>query len=833
MDAARYADSNGYQGDGDREMWRWRDWVINAFNRNMPFNQFTVEQLAGDMLPNATLDQKIASGFNRNHRGNSEGGIIPEEYAVEYVVDRVETTSAVFLGLTLGCARCHDHKYDPLTQKEFYQFFSYFNNVPESGKARKQGNSPPFIKAPTPDQLIELQAIDNQAADSEAKFAGLEPVLVKAQSEWEKSLDQSRVVDWTPATGLALYYPLHGDLTNQAPAGKPAEADRIAWQGEAGFADGQNPINGQSGRAASFDGRSLIAADNSVTFGYLDKFTFAAWIYPTAGTGGIITRTLDEPESPGYGFYLKDRKLLVSMAVRWLDDGVRVETEKPLDLNRWHSVVMSYAGTRDAGAIKIYVDGAEQKFKVLLDDLNQSFGGYREKEPWRIGGGGGPQNRFQGRISDVRVYRVVLTPEEVGILSNPKPINQIAALAPQARSRTDADKIRSYYLENGAPVEIQQAWRNLVEIRGKRASFYEGLPSAMVMEEMAKARETHVLIRGSYDRPGDRVDPGLPAILPPMPKQFPNNRLGLARWVADPSNPLTARVIVNRFWQMYFGAGLVRTAENFGSQGEPPSHPELLDWLATEFVRTGWDVKAMQKTIVMSATYRQSSKASAELLQKDPENRLLARAPRFRLPPEMVRDQVLNLAGLLVEKVGGPSVKIYQPEGLWAELSGQSYTQDHGDKLYRRGLYVYAKRTAPTPSMANFDASSRETCVVRQNLTNTPLQALNLMNDITYMEAARVFAQRIMKDGGAAPEGRIAFAFRLAVARPPNPVESRVLLDHFRYELDKFKTNPDSAVKFARQGEYARDESLDAVELAAYTSVASLILNLDEVVTKE
>jgi hypothetical protein len=355
----------------------------------------------------------------------------------------------------------------------------------------------------------------------------------------------------------------------------------------------------------------------------------------------------------------------------------------------------------------------------------------------------------------------------------------------------------------------------------------------MVMEEMAKARETHVLIRGSYDRPGDRVDPGLPAILPPMPKQFPNNRLGLARWVVDPSNPLTARVVVNRFWQMYFGAGLVRTAENFGSQGEPPSHPELLDWLATEFVRTGWDVKAMQKTIVMSATYRQSSKASAELLQKDPENRLLARAPRFRLPPEMVRDQVLNLAGLLVERVGGPSVKIYQPEGLWAELSGQSYTQDHGDKLYRRGLYVYAKRTAPTPSMANFDASSRETCVVRQNLTNTPLQALNLMNDITYMEAARVFAQRIMKDGGTAPEGRIAFAFRLAVARPPNPVESRVLLDHFRYELDKFKTNPDSAVRFARQGEYARDESLDAVELAAYTSVASLILNLDEVVTKE
>jgi hypothetical protein len=840
LDAARYSDTNGYQGDGERQMWRWRDWVINAFNRNMPFNQFTIEQLAGDLLPNPTLDQRIATGFNRNHRGNSEGGIIPEEYAVEYVVDRVETTSTVFFGLTLGCARCHDHKYDPFSQKEFYQLFAYFNNVPESGRFRRSGNSPPFIPAPTPDQQAQLKHLDEQLASANDNFATLEPRLEKTQSEWEKSLDKSTPVDWAPTRRLLAHYPLDGDLTGETSVSKESQASAAKFQeGEAQF------VHGRIGQAAGFDGKCFIDAGNIPGFfdsgnlgrsGYRNtarsgsgEFTVGAWIYPTADSGAIVTRAAEESEPRGFGFNLKDGKIQVNMVSRWLDDGIRVETEAPLDLNRWHHVMATYDGTRVADGIKIYVNGKEQRLKILLDYYSANAA----KEPVRIGGGGGRENRFHGSIDDVRVYDRALSHEEAAILASSTSVTEIAALAPGKRSRAEADKIRGYFLENTAPADIQEAWRKLVEIRVRREQFYASLPSVMVMEDMAVPRETHVLIRGSYDRPGEKVDPGLPAILPPMSKEYPNNRLGLARWLVDPSNPLTARVTVNRFWQMYFGAGLVKTVEDFGAQGEPPSHPKVLDWLATEFVSTGWDVKALQKTIVTSATYRQSSKVTPELLQKDPDNRLFARGPSFRISAEMVRDQALANAGLLVEKIRGPSVKPYQPEGLWTELSGQSYQQEHGENLYRRSLYTFWKRTITPPTMANFDASSRETCVVRHSLTNTPLQALDLMNDVTFVEAARVLAERMMKQGGTTPEDRIAFAFRVATARLPNSKENNLLLESFNYQLENFKRKPDAALNYVSQGEYPRDKHLDVSELAAYASVASLILNLDETVTKE
>ena len=355
----------------------------------------------------------------------------------------------------------------------------------------------------------------------------------------------------------------------------------------------------------------------------------------------------------------------------------------------------------------------------------------------------------------------------------------------------------------------------------------------MVMQERDTPRETFLLLRGAYDKPGEKVTPGIPAILPSLPKGAPNNRLGFARWLVDPANPLTARVAVNRFWQMYFGAGLVKTVEDFGSQGEWPSHPELLDWLATEFVRTGWDIKAMQKIIVTSAAYRQSSKATPELLQKDPENRLLARAPRLRLSAGAIRDQALAVSGLLVEQLGGPSVKPYQPAGLWKELSGQDYVQDKGDKLYRRSLYTFWKRSSPPPSLMNFDAAGREACVVRETRTNTPLQALDLMNDVTYLEASRKLAERVMKERRTGSEERIALAFRLATARLPNPLEATVLHDALSSYLDEYKTNPDAARKYLSQGESPRDEELDASELAAYSTLASLILNMDETITKE
>ncbi len=771
LDAARYADTSGYQSDGERFMWRWRDWVIDAFNRNMRFDRFTLEQIAGDMLPNATLDQRIATGFNRNHRGNSEGGIVPEEYAVEYVVDRVDTTSTVFLGLTMGCARCHNHKYDPITQKEFYQTFAIFNNIPEFGRASKYGNSPPYIPAPTPPQLKMLEAMESRLADMEQTWRDGVAARAAAQAHLAKPLPAR----WAPPEDL-----------------------------QALFSESQT---------GEFDGTRLVDGGNKAGFGYLSKFTLAAWIYDAAPTGAIITKSQDEEEGVGYGLYLKDGKLQANFVQRWLDDALRLETEAAVPLKGWHHVAMTYDGSRVAAGVEFYVDGVQQKKKILLDELNQTFS---VKDPLRVGAGLGVKNRFKGKIGEVRAYGHVLNPDEVNAMAGGK---SVAALA---------------FLEDTAPEPIKAEWKELKRQRTNVAAYKETLPSVMVMQEMPQRRDTFLLNRGQYDRPGEKVMPGVPAALHPLPAGAKNDRLGFAQWLISKENPLTARVMVNRFWQMYFGSGIVKTVEDFGSQGEQPTHPELLDWLAVDFVESGWDVKALQKKILMSATYRQQSTASEELTQRDPENRLLSRGPRFRLPAEMVRDQALAAAGLLVEKIGGPSVKPYQPAGLWSDLTnGGDYKADHGENLYRRSLYSFWKRTIAPPSMMTFDASSRESCVVRENRTNTPLQALTLMNDVAYVEAARRMAERMMVEGGSSPQERIAYGMLLATARRPKDRELRVLVDGYQAQLDRYKTSPEAAAKLLSQGESPRNAKLDAGELAAYAMVASLLLNLDETVTKE
>ena len=842
LDAARYADTNGYQTDAERYMWRWRDWVIEAFNRNLSFDQFALQQIAGDMLPRAALDQKIATGFNRNHRGNGEGGIIAEEYAVEYVVDRVETTSTVFMGLTFGCARCHDHKYDPFTQKEFYQLFAYFNNIPERGKANKYGNSAPMIQAPTIAQQAILNDINRKLAAAEKRFEGFKPELAKAQRSWEATLDPSVQLHWSIPYDQIAHFPLDNDVTSLASApststgpGAPGPyavtAQAAGTPAPAQFQDGRPQFApGRIGQAAGFDGKRYIVAGDIGAFGFQDAFTLAAWIYPTATTGAIITRTKDVEEDSGYGLYLKNGNVQANLILRWLDDGARVETVKPMELNRWQHVMMTYDGSRTAEGIKIYVDGQSHELAIHLDDVNQNF---QTREPLRIGGGGGASNRFQGQIDDVRIYNVALSPQHAAVVARGESIDEIAGVAPAKRTEPQTEKITLYFLEHDAPPRVQQAWRELTSARKARKQFVESLPTVMVMQERDTPRDTFLLLRGAYDKPADKVTPGVPAVLPPLRQGYPNNRLGFARWLVDPANPLTARVAVNRFWQMYFGAGLVRTVEDFGSQGEWPSHPELLDWLATEFVRTGWDIKAMQKLIVTSATYRQSSKAAPELLQKDPENRLLARAPRLRLPAGVIRDQALALSGLLVEQLGGPSVKPYQPAGLWKELSGQDYVQDKGDKLYRRSLYTFWKRSSPPPSLMNFDAAGREACVVRDTRTNTPLQALDLMNDVTYLEASRKLAERVMKERRASPEDRIELAFRLTTARRPTTREMRVLHETLSSYLDDYRRDPEAATKYLSQGDSSRDEELNVSELAAYATLANLILNLDETITKE
>jgi hypothetical protein len=745
MENARYGDTNGYQTDGPREMWRWRDWVVAAFNRNMPFSQFTIEQLAGDLLPNPTLDQLIATGFNRNHRTNGEGGIIPEEYRVEYVADRAQTTSIVWMGLTIGCARCHDHKYDPIAQKDFYRLFAFFNQIPnEQGFAWNYGNEDPRVKAPLPEQAQKLAGLDRQIA--ERRSLGVRPA--------PKSVQDSLVYHHAG--------PEH------------------------------------------FDGARVIESDGKAAdFDYMQPFTYAAWIRPESPKGTIVSHVEDYFEGMGHALYLIDGKLRLHIHRRFTDLGIRVETATPIELNQWQHVLVTYDGDRKAAGVRIYLNGQPQPLQILFDQNNEPI--HHPKTPLRIGAGGGLH--FVGDIRDVRIYSRALTADEAAILPDPESAAQIAATPEQ---------------------------RALTALEAERQQFYRGIPTVMVMADGA-SRDTFLLKRGAYDSPGEKVTAGVPEVLHQLPPGWPNNRLGLARWLVDRTNPLTARVTVNRLWQTFFGVGIVKTVDDFGSQGEWPVHPELLDWLAVEFMDSGWNVKALIKTMVMSATYRQSSKSTPELLQKDPDNRLLARAPRYRLGPEMIRDQALAAGGLLVEKLGGPSVKPYQPPGLWQELaSGGGYKADTGEGLYRRSLYTYWKRTVAPPFMVNFDSPNREQCTVSENRTNSPLQALDLMNDVAFLEAARNLAERMLVDATLrVASARVTYGYRLLLARAPNPAQLAVLLKLLENLESTYLSDPAAAKAFLKQGESPVRPGLDVSELAAYTGLASLLLNLDETITKQ
>jgi mono/diheme cytochrome c family protein len=595
LDAARYADTHGYQSDGERHMWRWRDWVIEAFNANQPFDQFTIEQLAGDLLPQATLAQRIATGFNRNHRGNGEGGIIPEEYAVEYVVDRVETTSTVWLGLTMGCVRCHDHKFDPFKQADFYKLFALFNNVPEKGRAVKTGNSPPYITAPTRLQAAEWDRL-RQAADA-ADLAWSQG-RAAAQDLFEKWVEE--------------YHPTG------------AERDALPIRGLVAQFDFDE-------QDKAFEGERVIDGGDVGDFGLFDPFTISAWVWIGAGGGGtIVSRMTDVPEGDGYHLAIVEGKLQFNLIKRWLDDALRVESQQAIEPGRWHHVAASFGGFRGErleDAVRLYVDGQASKHRVLLAELNQPF---KVKEPLRIGGGGGPEVRFRGRIDKVRLFASEVEPTAVKLLAVGQSTAELVPLVRAGRtSPAGVAKLISFFMTHHAPAELREKRERFEQARRALHEFENQLPTVMVMEEMNPPRTTHILKRGQYDQPGDEVQPDVLTSLLPPTADLPKDRLGLARWLADPRHPLTSRVTVNRYWQMYFGTGLVKTAEDFGTQGQWPLHPELLDWLATDFIQSGWDVKAMQRRIVTSHAYRQSSHVTAALASRDPENRLLARGPRL------------------------------------------------------------------------------------------------------------------------------------------------------------------------------------------------------------
>jgi len=856
LDVARYADTNGYQTDGERTMWRWRDWVIDAYNDNMPFDQFTIEQLAGDMLPDATLDQRIATAFNRNHRLNSEGGIVGAEYLAEYAIDRVATTSAVWLGLTLGCARCHDHKFDPITQLEFYELYATFNNIPERGKGFKYVNSPPFITAPTREQQAQLTELDDSLSEARMAFSSLETEAAAAQEIWEDALGMSTSleIDWMLRDRLLVHHPLDSDISDvqaRAERAVPSDAREAALQRErrsgaygsdVEFAvtvnatlEGGIPhfVAGQVGvAAASFDGQRFINAGPRPTFNYESEFSLAAWIYPTTETGVILSRAGESNEGDnGWGLYLEEGKVMLNLATRALDDGVSAETVATLSLNEWQHVIATYDGSKQPDGMRVYIDGRSQELTPLLDLVGNRLG---QREPLRIGASGSSKPKFQGLIDDVRIYGAVLTPEEAVVMATAESVSEIAELEPEQRTTAQAEKLRLSFLNQYAPPDIQQAFSRINELEGQREELWKSFPTVMVMEEAVPKRDAFRLIRGVYDNPGELVTPDVPAVLPPLPEGVEKNRLAFARWLVDPANPLPARVTVNRFWQTYFGTGLVKTAENFGAQGEYPSHPELLDWLATTFIDSGWDVKDMQRTIVTSATYRQSSVVTPELLERDPENRLLARGTRVRLLAQTIRDQALAISGLLTERTGGPSVGPYQPAGLWEDIveRGQVYRLSEGDDLYRRSLYTFWKRTRGPPAMMTFDASTREVHLLSTNRTNTPLQALNLMNDVTYAEASRAFAEQAMTEGTTIDE-TVSYMYRLATAHEPEPETRAVLADAFTRHFDRYQADRAAALLFVSVGESERNQVFDIAALAAYQMVASMILNMDATITRD
>lgn len=815
LDAARYADTDGYQNDGPRYMWRWRDWVIDAYNQNKPFDQFTIEQLAGDLLPDPTLDQIIATGFNRNHRYNSEAGLVFEEFLLENAVDRVDTTSTVWMGLTMGCARCHDHKFDPISTKEYYQLLAYFNNVPESGRARKFGNSEPLVVSPTEDQLAELAAKDAALHRAEMRLAAAEYRIAYDQKRWESTAAVRAREGKLLGRGLTSLYSFDGkDAGISVTTGQP-------WFG-----------SGRFGTAATFDGESRFSLDEKYHFAAEERFSLSFWVKPDAVREGVIlSNQKDRIQKKGIVAKLDGGKVQFFIISSWIAGVAAIETEQKIQPGDWRHVTLVNEGLMSANGMKIYLDGEIAQTRQLYNSIS-NLNPAAKDGLFQIGGSNHEAN-FKGKVDELRIYHRSLWEDEIAILAEALPVREIARRPPSRRSASARNKIRSYFLENVAAEPIKTLAEDVFSLRVDRRKYHDSLPTTMVMREKVPRKETFVRKRGVYHQLGERVERKLPKVFPQPEEGLTEDRLGFARWLVSGKHPLTGRVAVNRYWLKYFGKGLVKTAEDFGLQGDWPSHPKLLDWLADEFVRLDWDIKAMQKLIVTSATYRQSSRVLPEIQKGDPDNVLYARGLRQRLSAHTLRDQALAVSGLLEGRIGGASVKPYQPDKLWENLSNMEYVQSQGEDLYRRSLYTHWKRTLPPPTMAILDAADRENCRVSPQRTNTPLQALTTLNEKIFVEAARNLGQRILLQGGESPADQIEFAFRSVAARYPTDKELALLTVAYGQYRKAFAGDEEAARQLIAVGESEPDPSLAPIALAAATTLANTLLNLDEVLTKE
>lgn len=837
MDLSRYADSHGLHADGIRTMWPWRDWVLKAFQENMPYDQFVTWQLAGDLIPEATQEQKLATAFNRNSPMTAEGGVIDEEWRLHYVFDRTETLSTAFMGLTVACAKCHDHKFDPISQKDYYQLTAFFNNIRELGMTGDDGEFGPLLPLTDEQTQSKLDQL-NQSMSAIKKELAITSEELKQVYEYSDEL-----IKKTKAQPNLLF---HGKFEEISQISK----SRHSVDGKKDFygRSDQTPevVEGIKGNAFKFskDHDQLYITNKLIPkMEWTEPFSLSLWLN-TSKRKQESTQTLVANSGGkndlwrGWECYLDDQNRVNIRLINVTPSNlIHVRTVDSIKTNQWQHLAVTLDGTGKTEGVQLFLNGekiAQQGiinnlYKTMIPTKRDRKKGFVETDRSLIvgksyEGSTGDYGLFMGKLDEFKFFKGVLTPFEV---------RSIHAENTNQKTETPWEEVQQHLIEKNS--EIVKIKKKLKNNREEYLKTYTPIEEIMVMREMDQARPTYLYNRGVYSEPLYTVEAKVPAALPAMDESLPKNRLGLSQWLFDPKNPLTARVAVNRYWQMIFGQGLVGTPNDFGVQGQLPSHPELLDWLAVRF-RQNWDVRALIKEMVLSKTYQQQSVSNELLDQKDPNNILLARANVSRLPAEIIRDNALKVSGLLNPKFGGESVMPYQPEGLWKEKNNFStflyeYEQSAGDDLYRRGLYTFIRRTSPPPNMMTFDATSREVCTVKRDVTSTPLQALVLLNDPQFFEASRVFAERMIKNKDRL-EDQIRFGFRLAISRYPKQEELEILVDLYNNQYDFFRKNRDKAYQIISVGEKPRDKNIYSVKTAAMTMVANTLLNHNETYTR-
>lgn len=829
LDLARFADSHGYTVDRLRDMSPYRDWVIDAFNKNYPYDKFIQWQLAGDLMPQPTKEMILATAFNRNHAQNMEGGVIDEEFQAEYVVDRTNTFGDAFLGLSIGCARCHDHKFDPITQKNYYELFSFFNNVPEAGQISWDDAMPgPTLMIPTKQQEKILAFLKSGVSEQEKQFEETKRHAVSGFEGWLASdAFRNLVKEKLPHAGLVAHYTFDdGSLRNNV------NRKQVGSMEQSMGPDSPTFETHDVGKALRMNGDTWLDLKEVGLFRRSDAFSVGLWVYiPKELKEGVIFHKSTKERHynyRGYDLYVKNNSLRLGVSHTAPANAITKFSTQDVPRDKWIQLTMTYDGSSRAAGLHLYLDGSELRMETTRDELTKDILLYNEQPGLQIGAWDRGWGLKQGKVDDIVVYKRELTSLEARILARKESWTDIASLQPAAYTETLRNDLKNYY-QSAVNPEVASVREELRMLRTTQADSAEKVQEVMVMQEMPKRRKTYVLQRGSYDAPGEEVFPNAPRSVLPFPSELPKNRLGLAQWLTREDHPLTARVAVNRFWQNFFGTALVKTTEDFGNQGEMPSHPELMDWLAINFRENGWDIKKLQKLIVMSATYRQDSRASASAREKDVENRWLSHGPANRMSAEMIRDNALAASGLIREEIGGKSMKPYQPDGLW-EINNTHYVPDTGQVVYRRSLYVLVKRTVPNPTLATFDAPSRSYCVVRRQRTSTPLQSLVTLNDPTFVEAACVLGEQMAKEKD--PRLSILNTYRKLTGRSPVNKEVDLLMDLQQVEYKKFKEHPEKARGWLKAGQHVVNPALDRSRIAANAVVASTIMNSDATLTK-